>query len=51
MSVWNVGMAGTGGARDAQDDEEGMATVTNFAGNMVKLMRQVYGKRQPTVKQ
>jgi hypothetical protein len=35
-------MAGTGGARDAQDDEEGLATVTNFAGNMVTLMQQVY---------
>ena len=41
-TYWNVGMAGTGGARDAQDDEEGLATVTNFAGNMVTLMQQVY---------
>lgn len=44
-TYWNVGMAGAGGARDAQNDEEGLATVTHFAGNMVTLMRQVYEVR------
>lgn len=41
-TYWNVGMAGTGGARDASSDEEGLATVTNFANNMAGLMRKVF---------
>ena len=41
-TYWNVGMAGTGGARDAQNDEEGLATVTHFANNMVGLMKKLY---------
>ena len=41
-TYWNVGMAGAGGARDAGDDEEGMATVTNFAENMAGLMKKVF---------
>jgi len=44
-TYWNVGMAGTGGARDAEKDEEGMATVVNFAHNMSKVMKQVYANR------
>jgi hypothetical protein len=35
-------VAGTGGARDAEKDEEGLATVTHFAGNMAGLMRKVF---------
>lgn len=41
-TYWNVGVAGTGGARDAEKDEEGLATVTHFAGNMAGLMRKVF---------
>jgi multimeric flavodoxin WrbA len=41
-TYWNVGMAGTGGARDADKDEEGLATVTNFAENMAGLMKRVH---------
>jgi hypothetical protein len=35
-------MAGTGGARDDDKDEEGLATVTNFAENMAGLMKRVH---------
>ena len=41
-TYWNVGVAGAGGARDAEDDEEGLATVTNFANNMVKVMKKLF---------
>ncbi len=41
-TYWNVGMAGAGGARDAENDEEGLATVTNFAENMAGLMQKVF---------
>jgi len=41
-TYWNVGMAGTGGARDAEKDEEGLATVTNFADNMAGLMQKLF---------
>jgi len=41
-TYWNVGVAGTGGARDAENDEEGLATVVNFAGNMTELMKKVF---------
>ena len=41
-TYWNVGMAGTGGARDADQDEEGLATVVNFANNMANLMHKVF---------
>jgi multimeric flavodoxin WrbA len=41
-TYWNVGMAGAGGARDADKDEEGLATVTNFANNMATLMKKIY---------
>lgn len=42
-SYWTVGTAGTGGARDAHDDEEGMMHVKNFADNMASLMVKVLG--------
>ena len=42
-TYWNVGMAGTGGARDAENDEEGLATVVNFANNMAAVMRKIFG--------
>jgi multimeric flavodoxin WrbA len=41
-TYWNVGMAGAGGARDAEKDEEGLATVVNFAGNMAALMKKIF---------
>jgi multimeric flavodoxin WrbA len=42
-TYWNVGMAGTGGARDAENDAEGLATVINFADNMAGVMRKIFG--------
>ncbi len=41
-TYWNVGMAGTGGARDAENDEEGLATVVNFADNMASVMQKIF---------
>lgn len=41
-TYWNVGVAGAGGARDAENDEEGLATVTHFAENMTELMKKVF---------
>lgn len=41
-TYWNVGMAGAGGARDAEKDEEGLATVINFANNMANLMKKIF---------
>lgn len=41
-TYWNVGMAGAGGARDAEKDEEGLATVINFSKNMADLMNKIF---------
>jgi multimeric flavodoxin WrbA len=41
-TYWNVGMAGAGGARDVEKDEEGLQTVTNFAENMAQVMKKIY---------
>ena len=41
-TYWNVGLAGQGGARDAEGDEEGLATVTNFAVNMAGVMKKIF---------
>jgi multimeric flavodoxin WrbA len=41
-TYWNVGMAGAGGARDAEKDEEGLATVVNFAHNMADVMQKIF---------
>jgi multimeric flavodoxin WrbA len=41
-TYWNVGMAGAGGARDAENDEEGLATVVNFANNMADVMQKIF---------
>jgi multimeric flavodoxin WrbA len=41
-TYWNVGLAGAGGARDAEADEEGLRTVTNFAINMAQVMGKIY---------
>ena len=42
-TYWNVGLAGTGGARDAEKDEEGMNTVVHFANNMAHVMKKIFG--------
>ncbi len=41
-TYWNVGTAGTGGARDAEKDTEGLQTITNFALNMGGLMKKLF---------
>lgn len=41
-TYWNVGVAGSKGARDAADDTEGIQTVTAFAKNMAKLMKKIF---------
>jgi multimeric flavodoxin WrbA len=41
-TYWTVGMAGTGGAHDAQDDTEGMGHVANFAANMAGIMKKLF---------
>jgi multimeric flavodoxin WrbA len=43
-TYWNVGLAGTAGARDADQDTEGMATVENFANNLAHVMKRIYGR-------
>jgi len=41
-TYWNVGMAGAGGARNAEEDEEGLSTVVNFSNNMVQVMKKIF---------
>ena len=41
-TYWNVGVAGAGGARDAEKDTEGLNTVTNFAVNMAAVMKKIF---------
>lgn len=41
-TYWTVGMAGTGGALDAEKDAEGMDHVANFARNMAGIMKKLY---------
>ncbi len=41
-TYWNVGMAGAGGAKDAEKDEEGLSTVVNFSNNMAQLMKKIF---------
>ena len=41
-TYWNVGMAGAGGARDAEKDTEGLQTVINFSHNLAGLMRKLF---------
>lgn len=43
-TYWNVGLAGTAGARDAEKDEEGMTTVVNFANNLAHVMKKMYAQ-------
>lgn len=37
-TYWNVAVAGSGGERDAHEDEEGVETVVNFAENVYWLL-------------
>lgn len=39
---WNVGVAGTGGARNAEEDTIGLETVTSFAKNMAGVMSKLF---------
>jgi multimeric flavodoxin WrbA len=41
-TYWNVATAGTGGARDAEKDAEGIQTITNFAQNMARVMKKLF---------
>ncbi|MCP4690978.1 MAG: flavodoxin family protein, partial [Desulfobacterales bacterium] len=41
-TYWNVGLAGAGGARDADQDEEGLQTVINFSHNLADLMKKLF---------
>ncbi len=41
-TYWNVGMAGAGGARNAEEDEEGLSTVVNFSNNMAQVMKKIF---------
>lgn len=38
-TYWNVGVAGGKGARDAENDEEGIQILEHFAQNMAKVMK------------
>jgi multimeric flavodoxin WrbA len=40
---WNIGMAGKGGARDAADDAEGIATIKHTAKNMAYIIKKLVG--------
>ena len=40
-TYWNVGVSGAGGATDADQDEEGIQTVKNFAVNMAGVMKKL----------
>jgi len=41
-TYWNVGLAGTAGAHDADQDEEGMQTVETFANNLAHVIKKIY---------
>jgi len=41
-TYWNVGMAGAAGARDVENDQEGLDTVVNFAHNMTQVMKKIF---------
>ena len=41
-TYWTVGTAGTSGAHDADQDQEGMLHVANFAANLAQVMEKLY---------
>jgi multimeric flavodoxin WrbA len=38
---WNVGTAGADGARDAENDKEGLANIDHFAANMAQVLKKM----------
>jgi multimeric flavodoxin WrbA len=40
---WNVALAGAGGAKDLEKDEEGIRNIKHFAGEMAWLLRKIHG--------
>lgn len=40
-SYWNMGMAGKGGAVDAQNDDEGIMNIKHFASNMATTIKKL----------
>lgn len=42
-TYWNVGVAGKGGAKDAEDDTEGVTTMKNLAKRIMYLAGKLYG--------
>lgn len=45
-TYWNVGVAGAGGARDAESDQEAARTLDHFAVNLARVLRQTRGTDQ-----
>lgn len=43
-SYWNVGVAGSGAARDAKEDKEGIETIKNFAQNVAWLLEKTQSR-------
>lgn len=42
-SYWNVAVAGAGGARDAEKDEEGLRTIDNFVDHLAYVLGKLKG--------
>ena len=40
-TYWNVGVAGKGGAKNAEEDEEGVGIMTNIADRVVALLKRL----------
>lgn len=40
-SYWNIGMAGKGGAVDAENDEEGILNINHFASNRANTIKKL----------
>ena len=43
-NYWSIGMAGKGGAIDADDDEEGLSTLDHLAENMTNVLNKLHAK-------
>ena len=44
-TYWNVGVAGKGGAKNAEEDEEGTGIMRNIADRVVALLKRLQGDR------
>lgn len=42
-TYWNVAVAGPGGARDADQDEEAIRTIEHFADNLARVLQKLNG--------